>query len=62
MKEKAEFRDLTLKCVDCGQDWIFSAGEQFFYQNKGLHTPLRCPACRKLRKLTIDRQGQTYDC
>jgi len=60
MKEKADFRDETLKCVDCGQDWVSAAGEQFFFQNKGLHTPLRCPTCRKIRKLTIDQQAH-YD-
>lgn len=56
MKEKAEFKDKTLTCVDCRQDWVFEAGEQFFYQNKGLHMPLRCPVCRKLRTITIDRE------
>lgn len=61
MKEKAEFKDKTLTCVDCNQAWVFGAGEQFFFQNKGLHTPLRCPACRKLRKLTIDRQDDRHE-
>ena len=26
----AEFQDRELKCVDCGSDFIFSAGEQQF--------------------------------
>lgn len=45
------FEDKTLKCKDCGQDFIFSAGEQEFYQEKGFQNePTRCPACRKARK------------
>ena len=27
--------DETLKCKDCGKDFIFSAGEQEFYAEKG---------------------------
>ena len=29
------FEDKTLKCEDCGQDFIFTAGEQEFYAEKG---------------------------
>ena len=30
------FEDKTLECRVCGQEFIFSAGEQEFYQQKGL--------------------------
>ena len=30
------FVDKTLKCRDCGNDFEFTAGEQEFYQQKGL--------------------------
>lgn len=45
------FVDKTVKCQDCGEDFIFTAGEQEFYAEKGLlNEPRRCPACRSLRR------------
>jgi DNA-directed RNA polymerase subunit RPC12/RpoP len=48
-----KFQDRLLVCSDCGKDFVFEAGEQYFYWRKKLDPPRRCPACRKLRKLTI---------
>ncbi|MFO7659696.1 MAG: zinc-ribbon domain-containing protein [Candidatus Cloacimonadaceae bacterium] len=43
--------DKTLVCKDCNQEFIFTEGEQTFYQEKGLQNePQRCPDCRKARK------------
>ena len=43
--------DKTLTCVDCGSQFIFSDGEQQFYQSKGLmNEPKRCPSCRSAAK------------
>jgi CxxC-x17-CxxC domain-containing protein len=45
------FQDKTLSCLDCGQDFIFSVGEQEFFQEKGyLNEPRRCPSCRQVRR------------
>ena len=45
------FADKTLKCRECGQDFVFTAGEQEFYQQKGLmNEPARCPNCRASRR------------
>ena len=45
------YTDETLKCEDCGAEFIFSAGEQEFYAEKGLiNKPKRCPQCRKARR------------
>ncbi|HTI14014.1 MAG TPA: zinc-ribbon domain containing protein [Dictyobacter sp.] len=45
------FVDKTLKCRECGQDFIFTAGEQEFYQQKGLmNQPGRCQSCRSARR------------
>ena len=45
------FADKTLTCRDCGIEFTFSAGEQEFYQTKGLvNEPGRCPECRQLRR------------
>jgi CxxC-x17-CxxC domain-containing protein len=46
-----EFNDKTLACRDCGEPFVFTAGEQAFYQEKGLvNEPQRCPACRAARR------------
>ena len=43
--------DQHITCVDCGEDFIFTAGEQAFYREKGLtNAPTRCKACREKRK------------
>jgi CxxC-x17-CxxC domain-containing protein len=44
--------DQSINCVDCGQQFLFTAGEQAFYASKGLtNAPTRCKACREARKL-----------
>ena len=49
--------DQTLQCRDCGQDFVFTAGEQSFYASRGFtHPPTRCPECRAARKAQ-DRGG-----
>lgn len=46
-----EFQDKTLKCRDCGKDFVFTAGEQEFYQSKGFtNEPVRCADCRRAKK------------
>ncbi len=48
------FEDKTLHCRDCGQEFVFSAGEQEFYQLKGLmNEPGRCPNCRASRRASM---------
>jgi len=43
--------DRTLTCRDCGQDFIWTAGEQEFFVQRGLtNEPRRCPDCRRARK------------
>jgi len=43
--------DRTLTCRECGETFIFSAGEQQFFATKGLqHDPQRCPSCRAVAK------------
>lgn len=43
--------DRTMKCKDCGCEFVFTEGEQAFYKEKGFENePTRCPNCRKARK------------
>ncbi|MGH7737412.1 MAG: zinc-ribbon domain containing protein [Candidatus Tyrphobacter sp.] len=47
-----------LTCVDCGRQFVFSAGEQRFYEQKGFQNkPNRCLDCRQARK-SMRSQGQ----
>ena len=46
-----EFQDQQLRCVDCGEGFVFTASEQQFYKEKGLtNAPTRCRGCREARK------------
>jgi CxxC-x17-CxxC domain-containing protein len=46
-----EFVDRNINCRDCGTSFVFTAGEQAFYQQKGFsHDPVRCPNCRRAKK------------
>jgi CxxC-x17-CxxC domain-containing protein len=45
-----EIIDRVLICVDCGQSFVFTAGEQYFFRDKQFqHDPKRCKACKALR-------------
>ena len=54
-----DFVDKTLQCRDCGASFVFSAGEQEFYQQRGLeHEPARCPGCRTARRQERDQTSR----
>lgn len=57
-QDKRFNEDITLKCQDCGHDFVFSRGEQEFYFSKALSTPKRCPDCRRQRKNSINRAAE----
>jgi hypothetical protein len=41
------YADQTLACRDCGTSFVFTRGEQEFYERKGFaNAPSRCPDCR----------------
>jgi len=43
--------DKSITCVDCGEEFLFTAGEQAFYRERGLtNEPTRCKRCREARK------------
>lgn len=45
------YQDQTVTCADCATQFVFTAGEQAFYAEKGFtEPPKRCPACRAARK------------
>ena len=45
------YTDIKIICRDCGEEFVFSAGEQEFYAEHGLgKNPIRCKSCREARK------------
>jgi CxxC-x17-CxxC domain-containing protein len=52
------FTDITLACRDCGSEFVFTAGEQEFYAQKGFdNQPTRCQNCRRARKSQRNDSG-----
>lgn len=50
----------TLTCRDCGQEFVFTLGEQEFYTQRGFSEPQRCPSCRQARKAQRNSGGSSY--
>ncbi|MFC1911679.1 CxxC-x17-CxxC domain-containing protein [Chloroflexota bacterium] len=45
------FKDKTLECSDCGNEFTFSAEEQELFESRGYtNEPKRCTDCRQARK------------
>ncbi|MFZ0213933.1 MAG: zinc-ribbon domain containing protein [Candidatus Acidiferrales bacterium] len=45
-----EFHDKVLKCSECGSEFVFTAGEQMFFADKGFkNEPKRCKTCKSVR-------------
>jgi hypothetical protein len=51
--DRQRYVDKYIVCIDCGGGFLFEAGEQFFFQSKGLAEPKRCRECRATRKASI---------
>lgn len=39
-------QDKTIVCAECGQEFVWTVGEQEFYAQKGLPDPAYCLICR----------------
>jgi CxxC-x17-CxxC domain-containing protein len=45
------FQDKQLVCKDCSKEFVWTAGEQQFFAQKGFqNSPTRCPDCRRANK------------
>ena len=46
-----EKKDKTIVCKDCGKEFVFTVGEQEFYEEKGFtNEPVRCKECRNAKR------------
>lgn len=49
--EAVEYVDRELLCITCNEPFVFEAGEQKFFAEKGLtNEPRHCKPCRKKRR------------
>ena len=54
-EQRMEYHDKVLKCADCGAEFVFTAGEQMFFVDKGFkNEPKRCKACKGTRAQGAD--------
>ncbi len=45
-----DFTDRVLKCMDCGAEFVFTAGEQLFFHDKQFkNDPKHCKQCKAKR-------------
>jgi hypothetical protein len=47
---RPDHADVRLTCCDCGASFLWSVGEQTFYQAKKLSAPKRCKPCRQTKR------------
>ena len=48
--DESDFADKDILCIDCGQDFIWTVGEQAFFRDKGLtNPPKRCKVCKQAK-------------
>jgi CxxC-x17-CxxC domain-containing protein len=53
-----EYRDRVLRCQECGSEFVFTAGEQLFYADKGFkNEPKRCKSCKAKRSQLTGAPG-----
>ncbi len=51
----SEFEDSLIRCIDCSQDFIWTAGEQIFFRDKQLQNPpKRCKDCKKAKNRRLE--------
>jgi CxxC-x17-CxxC domain-containing protein len=49
-----EFVDRLLTCIDCGGEFVFTAGEQLFFMDKQFkNDPKRCKPCKSRRSAAV---------
>lgn len=55
------YEDKTLVCKECQKEFVFTAGEQEFYAERGFENePQRCRECRQKRKNANKAQRETF--
>ena len=57
------YEDITLTCKECGKEFVFTAGEQEFYAEKGFQNqPKLCKECRAAKKNGGQGKRELFTC
>jgi CxxC-x17-CxxC domain-containing protein len=52
--DNSEIADKNILCIDCGEDFNWTVGEQVFFRDKGLQNPpKRCKGCKQAKNERI---------
>lgn len=54
MNDMQTNNNIVLVCKDCGNQFVFTEGEQSYYLKNKLVEPKRCPPCRRIKKLLME--------
>lgn len=50
-----KFQDVSIRCMDCAQDFVWTIGEQAFFHDKNLlNPPKRCKECKKEKNRRLE--------
>jgi len=53
--QQTELEDRLIPCIDCGKEFLWSAGEQAFFRDKRLENPpKRCKDCKKAKNERLE--------
>lgn len=52
--DESDFSDVTIVCIDCDSDFVWTTGEQAFFRDKSLQNPpKRCKECKQAKNERI---------
>lgn len=52
---ETDLDDKSIVCHDCGEDFVWTVGEQVFFRDKGLQNPpKRCKPCKQAKNERIE--------
>jgi hypothetical protein len=52
---------ITIKCRNCGNNFVWSQEEQGLYAQRGLPAPEYCPICRGIIEARLKDQRNKYE-
>ena len=58
MEIKQTINDKQFYCLDCGEPFVWAAGEQLYYRDRDYEPPKRCGKCRMKKR---QRQNENQD-
>ncbi len=51
--------DITIRCIQCGDEFVFTASEQRRYRTRNFSIPRRCMECRRKKAKLGDNGDHT---